>query len=280
MAGMDDTAGKRVRSFRVEAVILRHSEWGEADQMLTLYARELGKVRALAKGVRKLRSRKAGHLEPFAQASLLLARGRDILLVTQADTLAAYSALRDNLMLTTYAAYVVELLDRFTYEEGENQALYQLLVDTLSRLETAAQRAAKSEVEEPTPSGEAELAVRYYEMRLLDLTGFRPQLFQCSGCGKEIQPEDQYFSAETGGALCPQCGELPGRAARPVSLLALKYMRHYQRSSFREAARAQPATITQREIESLMQYYLTYILERGLNTPAFLRRLRQEKRGP
>lgn len=279
MAGMEDSAGKRLRSFRVEAVILRHSEWGEADRMLTLYTRELGKVRALAKGARKLRSRKAGHLEPFAQASLLLARGRDILLVTQADTLAAYSALRDNLMLTTYAAYVVELLDRFTYEEGENQALYQLLVETLGRLDTAAQRLAGSQATEPAPSGEAELVVRYYEMRLLDLTGFRPQLFQCSGCGKEIQPEDQYFSAETGGVLCPQCGELPGRSARPVSLLALKYMRHFQRSSFREAGRAQPATITQREIESLMQYYLTYILERGLNTPAFLRRLRQEKGG-
>jgi DNA repair protein RecO (recombination protein O) len=275
---MNESAGKRVRSFRVEAVILRHSEWGEADRMLTLYTRELGKVGALAKGARKLRSRKAGHLEPFAQASLLLARGRDILLVTQADTLAAYSALRDNLMLTTYAAYVVELLDRFTYEEGENQALYQLLVDTLSRLEAVAQRAAGSQAAEPAPSGEAEPVVRYYEMRLLDLTGFRPQLFQCSGCGKAIEPEDQYFSAETGGALCPKCGELPGRSVRPVSLQALKYMRHYQRSSFREAARAQPAIITQREIESLMQYYLTYILERGLNTPAFLRRLRQEKK--
>lgn len=256
----------RARSFRVEAVVLRHSDWGEADRLLTLFTLELGKVRALAKGARKPRSRKAGHLEPFTRANLLLARGRDILLVTQADTVAAYSALREDLMLTTYAAYVVELLDRFTYEEGENRALYRLLADTLRRLD------------ENAP---ADLVARYYEMRLLDLVGFRPQLFHCANCSAEIQAEDQFFSAEAGGALCPKCGRAPGAAmaaaARPVSLEALKYMRHFQRSSYQEAARAQPSWIITREIESLMQYYLTYLLERGLNTPAFLRRLRQDK---
>jgi DNA repair protein RecO (recombination protein O) len=201
---------------------------------------------------------------------LQLARGREILLVTQADTLEAYPVLRDDLMLTTYAAYVIELLDRFTYEEGENRALYKLLVGTLARLGSR-----------DAPAGHAynpDMVVRYYEMRLLDLLGFRPQLFQCTGCGAEIQPQDQFFSAEAGGVLCPNCG--PRHAgARHISLLALKYLRHFQRSSFSEAARAQPNAVTNREIETLMQYYLTYLLERGLNTPAFLRRLRQEKAG-
>ncbi len=231
--------------------------------MLTLFTLEIGKVRTLAKGVRKPRSRKAGHLEPFTRVSLLLARGRDILLVTQADTLEAYSPLRDDLILTTYASYVVELLDRFTYEEGENRLIYRLLVDTLARLSGGLN---------------ADLVVRYYEMRLLDYLGFRPLLFQCAGCSAEIMAQDQFFSAESGGVLCPNCGlRTPG--VRNVSVQALKYMRHFQRSSFSEATQAQPSTITNREIESLMQHYLTYLLERGLNTPAFLRRLRQEKAG-
>ena len=267
---MEISPTHRARSLRVEAIVLRHSDWGEADRMLTLFTLEMGKMRALAKGARKPRSRKAGHLEPFTRVSLQLARGRDILLVTQADTLAAYSDLRDDLMRTTYAAYTVELLDRFTYEEGENRPLYRLLADTLDRLN----RSDASAENYPPP----DLVVRYYEMRLLDLVGFRPQLFQCANCGKDIQAEDQYFSAEAGGVLCPKCG-LPAAGARPVSLEALRYMRHFQRSSFNEAARAQPATITFREMESLMQFYLTYLLERGLNTPAFLRRLRQENAG-
>jgi DNA repair protein RecO (recombination protein O) len=100
----DQAAMHRARSIRVEAVVLRHSEWGEADRMLTLFTLELGKVRALAKGARKARSRKAGHIEPFTRCSLQLARGRDILLVTQADTVEPYNALREDLILITHAS--------------------------------------------------------------------------------------------------------------------------------------------------------------------------------
>lgn len=258
-----DPVLRRQRTFRVEAVVLRHSDWGEADRLLWLYSLEMGKLRAVAKGVRRPRSRKAGHLEPFTRASLLMARGRDISLVTQADTVDAYLPLREDLIRATYASYVVELLDRFTYEEGQNRSLYRLLTDTLARL-------CRLE--------ELDLVVHYYEMRLLDLLGFRPQLFECMRCGSKIQPEDQYFSAQQGGVLCPRCGpQVSGR--RPISMLALKYLRHFQRSSFSEAARAELTPALNREIEIIMQHYLTYLLERGLNTPAFLRRMRKRTQG-
>ena len=112
----------------VDAVVLRHNDWGEADRLLSIYTRQAGKLRAVAKGARKMRSRKAGHLEPFTHVRLLLARGRDFWIVTQAETIDAYSALRDDLMRTGYAAYLVELIDRFTYEEGETSGLFSLLV--------------------------------------------------------------------------------------------------------------------------------------------------------
>ena len=123
------------RSFRAEAVVLRHANWGEADRILTLYTREQGKLRAIAKGVRKIRSHKAGHLEPFTHITVQLARSRDIPIVTQVETLDPYLPLRDDLTRTGYAAYVLELLDRFTYDqEGGNPALFRLLTDTLERL--------------------------------------------------------------------------------------------------------------------------------------------------
>ncbi len=248
----------RQRSLRVEAIVLRHSDWGEADRLLGLFTRELGKVRAVAKGARKPRSRKAGHLEPFTQVSLLLARGRDTLIVTQAEAIDAHLALREDLVRVGYAAYVVELLDRFTYEEGEHVALYHLLAETLTRLDKELDSA---------------FCVRYYEMRLLDLVGFRPHLQQCMQCEKQIQPEDQFFSAELGGTLCPNCG-LQVIGSRPVSVGALRVLRHLQRSSYPEARRLPLTPTVDRELENLMQHYLTYILERGLNTPAFLRRVR------
>jgi DNA repair protein RecO (recombination protein O) len=249
---------KEARSFRVEAIVLRHSDWGEADRILTLYTRERGKVRAIAKGARKIRSRKAGHLEPFTHVTLQLAKGRDLLIVTQADTLDAHLRLGENLVKTGYASYVVELLDRFTYEdESENFVIFRLLTEVLSRIATEA---------------DPWLAIRYYEVHLLDLLGFRPHLFECANCGEQIQPVDQYFSPAAGGVLCPKCGSgLPG--AWNVSVEALKVFRHIQRSSYPEAQRARPDPGTQNELETLLQKYLTYLLERGLNSPAFIKQI-------
>lgn len=250
---------QRARSFRVEAVVLRHTDYGEADRILTLYTRQLGKTRALVKGARKITSRKAGHLEPFTHVKLQLAKGRDLLLVTQADTVETYLPLREDLLLTSHASYVIELLDRFTYEdETENSTVFRLLTDTLSRL------ASKSD---------PWLAIRFYEMRLLDYLGFRPRLSECANCGREILPEDQFFSFSAGGVICPNCGRgLPN--LRRISMDALKYLRHFQRSSYVGASRARPSLEVQKETESLMQGYFTFLLERELNTPGFLKKIK------
>ena len=250
------------RTVRTEAVVLRHKDWGEADRILWLYTRKMGKVRAIAKGVRKIRSRKAGHLEPFTRVNLMLARGRDLLIVTQAETLEAYSNLREDLIHVGYAAYVVELLDRFTYDEDDNLQLYRLLNETLSRINS---------IENPT------LPVRYYEIHLLNLLGYRPQLFNCVHCESEIQPEDQYFSISQGGVLCPKCGPKFADASQ-ISLETLKYLRHFQRSSFSEIEQIHLTPQLNRNLETLMQQYFTYFLERNLNTPTFIRRVTNKSR--
>jgi DNA repair protein RecO (recombination protein O) len=240
-------------------VVLRHTDYGEADRILSLYTRQLGKTRALVKGARKVTSRKAGHLEPFTHVKLQLAKGRDLLLVTQADTVDAYLPLGEDLMLMSHASYVIELIDRFTYDDGtENSTVFRLLTDTLSRL------ASKSD---------PWLVIRYYEMRLLDYLGFRPQLFECVNCGREILAEEQFYSFSAGGVICPSCGRGLPNLTR-ISVEALKYLRHFQRSSYAEASRARPSSEVQAEAESLMQGYFTYLLERELNTPGFIRRVK------
>lgn len=258
------------RSYRVEAVVLRHADWGEADRLLALYTRQRGKLRVVAKGARRIKSRKAGHLEPFTRVALQLARGRDLPIVTQAETMDAYLPLRDQLTRTGQAAYVVELLDRFTREdETENTAIFCLLVETLSRLASEA---------------DPWLAVRFYEMHLLDLLGFRPRLFACIQCGETIQPAAQFFSAAGGGVLCPKCGSgtatmlrmnLPG--TWPVSMEALRFLRHFQRSGYAEAQRAKPTPEVREELEGLVQKYITYLLERELNSPGFIRQINKER---
>ncbi|MCW5876401.1 MAG: DNA repair protein RecO [Anaerolineales bacterium] len=250
---------REARSQRVEAIILKHSDFGEADRLLTLYTREQGKLRALAKGARKPGSRKGGHLEPFSRSRLQLASGRDLYIVSQAEAIETHGALSADLEALGYASYAAELADKFSAEGEAQPGLYRLLAETLARL----------------ASGEnQQLAVRFYEVRLLDQVGFRPELQNCLDCGEQIQPQDQFFSFEQGGALCPRCGRAQS-GARPISLPALKWLRHLQRSSYTQAGRADPAPSTQRELESLMNAYLTYLAERGLNTPRFLERVRR-----
>jgi DNA repair protein RecO (recombination protein O) len=252
---------REMRSFRVEAVVLKHNDYGEADRMLTLYSRQRGKLRALGKGVRKVRSRKGGHVEPFTLVSLQLAKGRNWYIVSQAEAQETYPNIHQDLEGMGYASYAVELLDKFTFDEEENSALFRLITNTLKRLESG---------------DDPQIVVRYYEIHLLDLLGFRPELKKCVVSEAEIKAEDQYFSATLGGVISPEHGRgLAG--AVPISMRGLKYLRHFQRSTYKEALRAQIAPEIANELEILMQHYITYLLERGLNSPSFLRRVRKEK---
>ncbi|MDX9850001.1 MAG: DNA repair protein RecO [Anaerolineaceae bacterium] len=250
----------RERSRRVDALILRHQRWGEADRLLTIFTREYGKLRIVAKGARKTTSRKGGHLEPFMRTALQLAQGRDLWIVTQAEMINAFLPMRDDLQRMGFASYVIELLDKFTYEDGSNPQLYKLAVETLERLCT---------------TDSVFVVLRYYEMRVLDIMGYRPQLFQCIGCQEEIKAEDQYFSALVGGVICPRCGH-KYEDVRKISMGALKYLRHFQRSTYQEALAAAPGEGVVQEVEKIMQWYLTYLLERAINSQVFLQQIRKD----
>ncbi len=250
----------RIRTFRTEAIVIRRSDFGEADRLVTLFTRDLGKKKAIAKGARKPQSRKTGHVELFMRSNFLIAEGRDLDIITQAEMVDAHPQLRDDLVKATYASYFTELLDRFTVEDDPHPNIYDLLVESLAWLSEA---------------DDVLLVARYYELRLLSMTGFQPQLFNCVNCGTPIQEEDQFLSAELGGVLCPEC-RTADRKARPVSAAGVKVLRYLQTRPMNAVAalRLRPALL--HELETALQYYLTYTLERELKSVEFLHRLRQE----
>lgn len=251
----------RERVYRAEGVVLKRQDLGETDRLTDIYTKGLGKVRLVAKGVKKPGSRKAGHLEPFSRVALMIARGRELDIITQAEAIETYPSLRADLIMLGHASYLIELLDRFTVEEGEgNLRVYDLLVTSLDRLASSAAR----------PSA----VVLYFELRLLDLLGYRPELFHCVGCGTEIKPQDQYFSAHQGGVVCPRCAP-SHHDTQKLSLATLKVLRHFQRSNFETAVSPRVGTAIEAQVEEVMQAYLTYILERRLNVPGFIKRVRE-----
>src|SRR5574341_1029352 len=204
------------RVYRTEAVVLRRHDLGEADRIITLYTRHYGKIRAVAKGVRKPASRKAGHLELFMQVDILLAQGRSLDVISQAQMMDGFLPLRDDLVRATYAAHFVELLDAFTEDHDESRPLYHLLVDGLTWL---------------AATDDLRRTARYYELHLLDAVGYRPELFRCVVCGEEISPQDQFYSPADGGVICPSCGREHPRG-RTLSLNALKVLRYLQTRPF------------------------------------------------
>ena len=246
------------RTYQTQAIVLGHFEYGEADRILKLFTLEKGKLSAIAKGVRKITSHKAGHLEPFTQVHLFLAKGRDLDIITQAEAIEPRSGLRADLQRMTLASYLVEVLDRFTYEEGANPGLYRLLSQSLNRLESLENTAT---------------VVRYYEIRLLDLLGYRPQLFNCIDCGTEIRAQDQFFSPLGGGVACPACGRTRAEAW-PIDPDVLRYWRHFQRNDWRAIAPVVIPEAINHRMAAFSEAYFTYLLESQLNTPQFLRRIR------
>ncbi|MCX6023124.1 MAG: DNA repair protein RecO, partial [Chloroflexi bacterium] len=199
------------RAYRADAVVLKHLRIGETDRILTLLSPDLGKFRAVAKGVSKPGSRMAGHLEPLTHSALLVARGRNLDIVTQAQTVEGFRTVREDLPLASAAIYAAELAERFTEEQSGSPEVFHLLLTLLRWLDQA-------------PA--AELPLRWFEAQLLEVTGFRPELMRCIECQEELEPRSHYFSPHAGGMLCSRCA---GDGVRVLSLNAQKVLRLLQR---------------------------------------------------
>lgn len=247
------------RLYRTNSLILGRADFGEADRLLTVFTPDRGKLRLLAKGARKITSRKAGHIELFMLTDMLIAQGRTWDIISQVEIVEPYLILREDLDKTSHAYYMAELVDRFTEEHDANAPLFELMVLTLARLE---------QVED------AFVTLRYFELHLLSLTGFQPQLYFCVACGEAIEPTENYFHFAEGGTLCPEHGRLRPNA-EPIPLSVLKVLRFLQTESWEKAVKLQLTAATRQQVETLLLGYITFILERQLKSVEFLRKLRR-----
>jgi DNA repair protein RecO (recombination protein O) len=246
------------RVYSTEAVVLRRVDYGEADRILTLFTPQAGKIHAIAKGVRRTTSRLAGHLEPFARTQLLLAKGRDLDIVTQAEARERLDHLRDDHWHATGAWYAGELVDRFLEDADPHPRLYHLFTRTLQRLNQGAANPAESR---------GWLALRYFELHLLGELGYRPALHQCAGCDTPLTAIENGYNAELGGALCPQCSRY---AQRRLSLDVQKVLRLLQTTEWDAVPRLRLGQGLQAEIEGTLQASVRYHLDREPKSWSFL----------
>jgi len=248
------------RNYQTEAIIIKKTKLGEADRILTLYTPHLGKIQAVAKGVRRPRSKMAGHLELLTHSQISLARGRNLDTITGSQTINSFLPLKSDLDLASYALYLTELVNRFTPDEAENQPLFQLLLETMQQL---------------CQANNKELVLRYFELQLLDKVGYRPQLQQCVTCRSPLKPVTNYFCPGAGGMLCPNCH--PGQLGYPLSPEALKVLRFLQASDYPTAQRLKLTPELSHQLEILMRDYQIFLLEREIKSTAWLNDLARFK---
>ena len=178
-------------TFKTEAVVLRSIRYGEADRVLHLYSRERGRIGAMAKGVRRIKSRFGGRLEPLFRVDLLLHEGRgELYTVTSADTVDAHPALRERREAIERATQACDAVLRLLDSQEPNRAAYNLLCHELRILDE--DRAAATRAQALS-----------FRLKLLLAAGFAPELSACASCGE--REHLGAFSASAGGVVCPGC---------------------------------------------------------------------------
>ena len=247
------------RRYSTDAIVLSRFDYGEADRILTLITPAGGKIKAIAKGIRRQKSRIGGSLEPFAELTVLMARGRTFDIVTQVSVNHAWLNLRDNLESAATAWYLAELADRSLEEHRGAEPVYAILHRAYELLDAGM-----------APGRVA----RWYEMRLADELGIRPEVDRCVECDRPLEVDGRFrWVPPLGGVLCDRCPG-PPYDRTGLTLDGLKLLKAYQRQDVEALAGLRLAAVTEREVESAMRDFIRHALERDARSLAFLDEIR------
>lgn len=229
-------------------IVLRTHKLGEADRIITLLTKDHGKVRAVAKGVRKTRSRFGARLEPPGHVQLLLYEGRELDIVTQAETIDMFGALRDDFDLLARALSMLEAADHVVLDREPNPQLYGMLANALRTLATR----------------DAPLVVPAFFLKLLALEGYRPQVEVCVVCGTDDTLVS--WSIDEGGLRCG--AHRQGSALSAEAVAVLQQILGGQLGT----ALNEPLSPVTAEIDHLAVKALEHHLERRLRSVSTLHR--------
>ena len=250
------------RTYRCEALTLKKSALGEADLVVTLFTKDRGKLRAVARGARRTSSKLLGHLEPLTQVRLSLAQGRNLDYINQAQVIESFADLKQDLGAITKGLYLAELVDGFGSEASPNQPLYQTAVEILGFIGQAP---------------ESDWPLRFFEVQLLRLSGLMPELYQCVECRRPLSPGNHRFSPTLGGTLCADC-QPTGARVRPLSLRFLKVLRLLHRGPLPSVMKLKADPATANELKSLLGGTVSYWLDKEIRSNSFLEQLHRESK--
>ncbi|MEE0776507.1 MAG: DNA repair protein RecO [Bacillota bacterium] len=239
-----------MRYYSADAIVIKAMDYSESHRIFTFYSRDEGKLSAIARGVKKQKSKLKGYLQLGNRCNLLLYRGRSLDIVSQATSVASYPHIRENPKAYLYSSYLLELLDSSVPEREPNPSLFDLTHEVLG---------AMAELE-PV------LAVRYFEIHLLRLLGYDADFRCCVYCGKPLK--EGFLSPRFEGVVGEECG-----SGYPVSPQALYALQYYRQTPLERIGRLKVNAETEKMMARVTRHMLDFHLERKLRSLDVLRDL-------
>lgn len=242
--------------YKTKGIVLKSIDLGEADKIITLYSTLSGRISAVAKGIRRTKSKFGGRLEPFTYLDLLLYKGRNLDIVTQAEIIHSFQKIRENLDKIFYGSAILDLVNKASVEGDKSKDLFSLLLTALETLEEL--------------KGNISLLLTAFQLKLMAISGYLPALTACIACHSPLPPEGgMKISVVQGGVLCPKCNQADINAyfvspETPSLLNKLLKIDRTKLSQIKVAAKAQ------REMTTITEAYINYYLEARLKSHEFL----------
>jgi DNA repair protein RecO (recombination protein O) len=238
-----------VALYKIEGVVLRRRNLGEADRIVTLLSRDRGKVTAVARGARRPRSRLGGRLEPSVRVRALLAEGRSLDIISQVDVIDAHRKLRDDIGRLGAAAIMLEMADRAIEDTEPHPDVYSLLLEALALVR----------------SGTSDVAGVWFAVRLMGLTGHQPAVDRCAVCGSKIRG-GAMWSAILGGVVDAACKVRDPRAV-PISSGAIALLRFLVAAPHAAVRNMSPSPAPRLELAEHLRRFAEAVWEVRLRAP-------------
>ncbi|MFH2104685.1 MAG: DNA repair protein RecO [Parcubacteria group bacterium] len=251
-------------TYRTKGIVIKYSDLRETDRIFTVFTANMGKVRAVAKGVRKTLSKLGGHLDLFNVVQIELAVGRNLDTIIGVQNVTHFPNIRNNLDKTSQVYYLTELIDQLVPDEYKDTRIFDLLVSTLKIMDSDI---CPGEVE-------TSLMAQAFKMKLLQLLGFAPQLNQCVKCGQAAQPMgDYFFDNRLGGIKCRSC-QSSGKQNISLSPPTLKILRALARENFLYVSQIAIDGKTLAMTEEILDNYLKFIIEKEPRSLRFIAKVK------
>ncbi len=247
-----------MRFHKVSAIVLRHYDFGEADKVVVLYSRNQGKLRAVARGARRMKSKYGSSMEPFSYNEMMLYKkeGAELYKITGCSTVNSYSYLRKDLDSFITASYIVELIDKITEDNEPHPEMFFMLNEVFSQM----------------PDCDRDVIKWAFVVKLLSASGYKLCLDKCACCGITARRARDIvkFSSFQGGVICPRC---ESRDLNSVSVpwRYIDYLEDFESKAFTEIDTAGISQSHRKGLESIIGSYLSSHLSGELKTEKFIK---------